>query len=252
MRKAAGFAAAVLASASTSNASAQSAEAVHASAPAGSARSASPRDLGSATISAGERAPADGSSAVRPVLPGEYGSWLYGSANADPASLAGGELAVSQQLSLVLEGAHNSFDPRLSGMRSGLRLHLMPPQSSFQMSLAGGGLTDLGGSSGAWTEVDASQAFARFQIAGSLRMTRFVGDFADQQSLTGRAGASYDFHWARVGVDYAFERGLASRAAILPWMAVPVGQRSVFRATGAVPVAGDNVFPVRFSYIGNF
>lgn len=113
MRKAAGFAAAVLASASTSNASAQSAEAVHASAPAGSARSASPRDLGSATISAGERAPADGSSAVRPVLPGEYGSWLYGSANADPASLAGGELAVSQQLSLVLEGAHNSFDPRV-------------------------------------------------------------------------------------------------------------------------------------------
>ena len=250
--RAVGLAVTAIVGASTLTASAQSAGEVSGSAPADAARRRLQVDKGSASSSTGGRAPTGGSLAFRPAMPGEYGSWLYGTASADPASVAGGEFAVSRQLSLVLEGAHNSFNPRLSGMHSGLRLYLMPPQSSFQMSWAGGGVRDFGGSSGAWTQFDASQAFARFQIAGSLRMTRFVGDFEGQQSLTGRAGASYDFRWARVGVDYAFERGLVSRAAILPWMAVPVGHRSVFRATGAVPVAGDNVFPVRFSYIGNF
>lgn len=202
-----------------------------------------------------ERPPAGGASfRLRPTLQGDFGTWAYAPSTPgrSVASVVGGEVALTSRLSLVLEGAQDGFNPGVSGMFAGARLHLMPTDSHFQMSLAAGGLRDMARSPGAWTEVSASENVGRFRFAGSLRVTRLYGDLEAQQLISGSAGASVDLRWARVGVDYAFERGIVSRAAILPWVAVAAGRRSTFRITGAVPLSGDNVFPARFSYIGSF
>src|SRR5689334_18380383 len=94
-----------------------------------------------ATIEEIMRLPA-GAAEVRPrlVMPGELGTLSYA-----PPALGGGlplvttaETALSSRVSMILEGASDSFDPRYSGAAAGLRFHLLPKESPLQLSVAGG------------------------------------------------------------------------------------------------------------------
>jgi hypothetical protein len=112
--------------------------------------------------------PPVGAAELRPrlVLPGEFGTLSY----APPAIGGGmplvtaGEAALSSRVSVMLEGARDSFDSQFSGAAAGLRLHLLPKESPLQLSVAGGGVRRLigsmfdpyVGSTGLFSQINAS------------------------------------------------------------------------------------------------
>ena len=202
-----------------------------------------------------DRPPA-GSAAMRLrlVLPGDYGTWAYSPA-ADGVAIpvVGGEIALSSRWSLLLEGATDPIGHRFSGMASGLRLHLMPLASSLQLDLSGGFSEDLGGASGAWSELHLSDDVGRWHFMGDLRAAALSGGLATQPALSGSTGAAVDLLPARLGIEYAFQRGRETRSAVLPWVGVPAGNGHVtFRAGPVLPLNGASAFPARVSVAGNF
>ncbi len=192
---------------------------------------------------------------LRLSLPGDYGTWAYVPSrfgvNAVPVT--GGEIALTSQLSLVLEGAADPFDHRFSGAATGLRFNFLPRTSPLQLSLAGGVLQDLAGGRGVWGQFAMSEELGRFHLATALRASSLSGELGREQLLNGSAGVAYDLLPVRLGVEYAFDRGPANRSAVLPWVAVPTKNgRVTFRAGPVVQINGANAFPARASVAGNF
>jgi hypothetical protein len=207
-----------------------------------------------ATNDEADRARAGGASLrLRLVLPGDYGTWAGAPSKLGATSVAvvGGEIALTSRVSLLLEGAAEPIN-HLSGMASGLRLHLLPFTSPLQFDLSGGFERDLTGSSGAWSQLDFSDDFGPFHVMGALR-DRTPGGLAAEPALSGSTGAAVDLRPARVGLEYAFARGRSSRSAVLPWVGVPTADGHVtFRAGPVLPLHGASAFPARFSVAGNF
>jgi hypothetical protein len=202
------------------------------------------------------RAP-EGGAAIRPrlILPGDFGTWAF----APPrfanfaVRVTGGEIGLTSRLSLVLEGADDPFDHRFSGMASGFRLHLLPIGSSLQLSVAGGLTKDLSGASGLWSQLAASQDLGRWHWAGALRASALAGAGEGGPTLAGSTGIAFDLLPARLGLEYAFERGRESRSALLPWVEVPTANEHVrFRAGPQLQLHGSNPFPAHVSVAGNF
>ncbi|HEX3773570.1 MAG TPA: hypothetical protein VHV51_03845 [Polyangiaceae bacterium] len=192
---------------------------------------------------------------LRLVLPGDFGTWAYApsSFSRDSVPVTGGEIGIGSNLSLVLEGAADPFDHRFSGMASGLRFHLLPPESTLKLSVAGGFTQDLSGARGLWSQLALAEQFGRWHFAGALRASQVYGALGGEHLLGGSAGAAFDLLPVRLGLEYAFERGRAQRSAILPWIEVPTkNQHVTFRAGPVLQINGANAFPARVSVAGNF
>jgi hypothetical protein len=191
----------------------------------------------------------------RLILPGDFGTWAYTPERFTNFSVrvTGGEISLTSRLSLVLEGADDPFDHRFSGMASGLRWHLLPIGSRLQLSVAGGITRDLNGASGLWSQLALAEDLGRWHLAGALRTTTLASESGRQEALAGSGGVAFDVMPVRLGLEYALERGLDSRSALLPWVEVPTKNEHVqFRAGPVVQLNGANPFPARFSMVGNF
>jgi len=185
-----------------------------------------------------------GAAEVRPrlVMPGEFGALSYA-----PPALGGtmplvtaAETALSSRLSMIFEGARDSFDPRFTGAAAGLRLHLLPKESPLQLSVAGGvaqpliGLL-LGpyvGSTALFTQINASYDVGRLRFTGLLRATSSSG--VNVSSIGGAAGVSYDFRPVRVGIEY-FSIGdkAGPRSALSAWVGVPLASERIWLRASA-------------------
>jgi len=200
--------------------------------------------------------PAEGRATIhlRLSLPGDYGTWAYVPARfgVNSVPVVGGEIALTSQLSLVLEGAEDRID-HLSGAAAGLRYNLMPLESPLQLSLAGGVVQDLSGARGVWSQFAMSEELGRFHLATALRASELSSSFAREQLLGGSAGVAYDLLPVRLGLEYAFERDRETRSAVLPWVEMSTPSRRVsFRAGPVFQINGANAFPARASVAGNF
>jgi hypothetical protein len=191
------------------------------------------------TIEEVMRAPV-GAAEVRPrlVMPGELGTLSYA-----PPALGGSlplvtaaETALSSRVSMILEGARDSFDPRYSGAAAGLRFHLLPKESPLQLSLAGGvaqpliGLPlggSLVGSTALFTQINASYDIGRWRFTGLLRATSSSG--ANLGSIGGAAGVSYDFRPVRVGIEYfsVQDKAAGPRSGLTAWIGVPLANERI-------------------------
>lgn len=192
---------------------------------------------------------------LRLTMPGDYGTWAYTPSRfgSDSARVVGGDIALGSQLSLVLEGADDPFDHRFSGGAAGLRYSFLPFASPLQLSLAAGVIQDLAGAQGMWGQFAMSEQLGRLQLAAALRASSLYGAFGRERLVSGSAGVAYDLFPVRLGVEYAMERGLENRAAVLPWLEMSTkSQRVSFRAGPALQLNGANVFPARASVAGNF
>ena len=198
-----------------------------------------------ATIEEVMRPPA-GAAEVRPrlVMPGEFGTLSYA-----PSARGGGiplvtaaETALSSRLSMIFEGARDSFDPRFTGAAAGLRLHLLPKESPLQLSIAGGiaqplirlpSLDPYVGPTALFTQINASYDVGRFRFTGLLRATSISG--LSVSSFGAAAGVSYDFRPVRVGVEYFLAADKASlRSALTAWVGVPLANERIWlRASAA-------------------
>lgn len=197
-----------------------------------------------ATIDEALRLPV-GAAEVRPrlVMPGEFGALSYA-----PPVLGGGvplvtaaETALSSRVSMLVEGARDSFNPQLSGAAAGLRLHLLSKESPLQLSVASGVAQPLIGTmvSGAYvgaaslfTQINASYDVGRLRFTGLLRATSNNG--VNVASIGGAAGVSYDFRPVRVGIEY-FSIGdkAGLRSALSAWVGVPLANEHIWlRASG--------------------
>ena len=201
--------------------------------------------------------PAEGRATLhlRLSMPGEYGTWAYLPSRfaSDSARVIGGDIALTSQLSLVLEGAEDPFDHRFSGAATGLRWNFMPFASPLQLSIAAGMIQDLAGARGEWSQFAMSEQLGRLRLATALRASSLSGPVGREQLLSGSAGVSYDLLPVRLGVEYAFDRGLENRSAVLPWVEMPTkGGHVAFRAGPVLQLNGANAFPARASVAGNF
>jgi len=201
--------------------------------------------------------PPVGAAEVRPrlVMPGEFGTLSHA-----PSPVGGGiplvtaaETALSSRLSMIFEGARDSFDPRFTGAAAGLRLHLLPKESPLQLSVAGGvaqpliGLL-LGpyvGSTALFTQINASYDVGRLRFTGLLRATSSSG--VDVSSFGAAAGVSYDFRPVRVGVEY-FSAGDKSgpRSALTAWVGVPLANERIWlraSTTATMPTTSSDDSP---------
>ena len=190
--------------------------------------------------------PPVGAAEVRPrlVMPGEFGTLSY-----SPSALGGGiplvtaaETALSSRVSMIFEGARDSFDPRFTGAAAGLRLHLLPKESPLQLSIAGGIAQPLirlpsfdpyVGPTVLFTQINGSYDVGRLRFTGLFRATSSSG--VDVASFGAAAGVSYDFRPVRVGVEYflaADKTGL--RSALTAWVGVPLANERIWlRASAA-------------------
>ena len=196
-----------------------------------------------------------GAAEVRPrlVMPGEFGTLSYA-----PPALGGNlplvtaaETALSSRVSMILEGARDSFDPRYSGAAAGLRFHLMPKESPLQLSVAGGVAKPLIwlplagsdiGSTALFTQINASYDVGRLRFTGLLRATSSNG--VDLSSIGGAAGVSYDFRPVRVGIEY-FAAGdkAGARSALTAWFGVPLANERIWlRASAAATMGGGFLY----------
>ena len=191
-----------------------------------------------------------GAAEVRPrlVMPSELGALSYA-----PPALGGGmplvtvaETALSSRVSMIFEGARDSFDPRFTGAAAGLRLHLLPKESPLQLSVAGGmaqpliGTPLLGayeGSTGLFTQINASYDVGRLRFTGLLRASMSTG--GDLSSIGGAAGVSYDFRPVRVGIEY-FSIGdkAGSRSALSAWVGVPLANERIWLRASTTATKG--------------
>jgi hypothetical protein len=191
-----------------------------------------------------------GAAEVRPrlVMPGEFGALSYA-----PPPVGGGlplvtaaETALSSRVSMILEGARDSFDPRFTGAAAGLRLHLLPKESPLQLSVAGGVAQPLIGtplwgpylgSTGLFTQVNASYDIGRLRFTGLLRATSNSGVIVTP--IGGAAGVTYDFRPVRAGIEYFFIGDKAgARSALSAWVGVPLAQERIWlraSATATMP-----------------
>jgi hypothetical protein len=196
--------------------------------------------------------PPVGASELRPrlVMPGEFGTLSYA-----PPALGGGiplvtaaETALSSRMSMIFEGARDSFDPRYSGAAAGLRLHLLPKESSLQLSVAGGvaqplvGLPSLApfvGSTALFTQINASYDVGRLRLTGLLRATSSAG--VNLSSIGAGAGVSYDFRPVRVGIEY-FSVGdkAGPRSALSAWVGVPLANERIWLRASATTAKGSD------------
>jgi hypothetical protein len=205
-----------------------------------------------------------GAAEVRPrlVMPGEFGALSYA-----PPVIGGGlplvtaaETSLSSRVSMIFEGARDSFDPRSTGAAAGLRLHLLPKESPLQLSVAGGvtqpliGTTLSGayvGSTALFTQINASYDVGRLRFTGLLRATSNSG--VNVASIGGAAGVSYDFRPVRVGIEYfAIGDKAGQRSALSAWIGVPlVNERLWLRASASATQGGpeDNTERRGFLYL---
>ncbi len=194
-----------------------------------------------------------GAAEVRPrlVMPGELGTLSYA-----PPALAGGlplvtaaETALSSRVSMIFEGARDSFDPRFTGAAAGLRLHILPNESPLQLSVASGvaqpliGTPSLGtleGSTVLFTQINASYDVGRLRFTGLLRATSRSG--VDVSSIGGAAGVSYDLRPVRVGLEY-FSIGdkAGPRSALSAWVGVPFANERIWLRASATATMGGSV-----------
>jgi hypothetical protein len=201
-----------------------------------------------------------GAAEVRPrlVMPGEFRTLSYA-----PPTLGGGlplvtaaETALSSRVSMILEGARDSFDPRYSGAAAGLRFHLLPKESPLQLSVAGGvaqpliGTPLLGayeGSTGLFTQINASYDVGRLRFTGLLRATSSSG--VNVASIGGAAGVSYDFRPVRVGIEYFSigDKG-GRRSALSAWVGVPLANERIWLRASATATK-DNTERSDFLYL---
>lgn len=206
-----------------------------------------------------------GAAEVRPrlVMPGEFGTLSYA-----PPALGGGiplvtaaETALSSRVSMIFEGARDSFDPRFTGAAAGLRLHLLPKESPLQLSVAGGvaqpliGTPLLGpyvGSTALFTQINASYDVGRLRFTGLLRATSSSG--VNVSSIGGAAGVSYDFRPVRVGIEY-FSIGdkAGPRSALSAWVGVPLANERIWLRASATAhegiATGETTTRSGFSYL---
>ncbi|MET0592799.1 MAG: hypothetical protein ABW133_08880, partial [Polyangiaceae bacterium] len=191
-----------------------------------------------ATIEEAMRLPV-GAAEVRPrlVMPGEFGALSYA-----PPVLGGGlplvtaaETALSSRVSMMFEGTRDAFDPRPTGAAAGLRFHLLPKESPLQLSVVGGvaqpliGTPVLGayeGSTGLFTQINASYDIGRLRFTGLIRAT--ASDGVNLASIGGAAGVSYDLRPVRVGLEYfsAGDKG-GPRSALSAWVGVPLANERI-------------------------
>jgi hypothetical protein len=191
-----------------------------------------------------------GAAEVRPrlVMPGELGTLSYA-----PPVLGGGlplvtaaETALSSRVSMNFEGARDSFDPRFTGAAAGLRLHLLPKESPLQLSVAGGVARPLfgtplwgayEGSTGLFTQINASYDVGRLRFTGLLRATSSSG--VNLSSIGGAAGVSYDLRPVRVGIEY-FSIGdkAGRRSALSGWVGVPLANERIWLRASAATTRG--------------
>lgn len=197
-----------------------------------------------ATIEEVMRAPV-GEAEVRPrlVMPGEFGTLSYA-----PPALGGGlplvtaaETALSPRVSMIFEGARDSFDPRYSGAAAGLRFHLLPKESPLQLSVAGGmaqpliWLPSFGpyvGTTALFTQINASYDVGRWRFTGLLRASSSSG--TDLTSIGGAAGVSYDLRPVRIGIEYfsAADKS-GSRSALSAWAGLPLANELIWLRVSA-------------------
>jgi len=192
---------------------------------------------------------------LRLSLPGDYGTWAYVPSRfgSNGVPVVGGDVALTSQLSLVLEGAGDPFDHRYSGAAIGMRYNFMPLRSPLQLSLGGGVLQDLAGARGTWGQFAISEELGRLHLAAALRGSELFGAMGREQLLAGSAGVAYDLLPVRLGLEYAFERNRETRSALLPWVEMSTPSRRVsFRAGPVFQINGANAFPARASIAGNF
>jgi hypothetical protein len=204
-----------------------------------------------ATIEEVTRLPVGGAE-VRPrlVMPSEFGTLSYA-----PPALGGGlplvtaaEMALSSHVSMIFEGARDSFDPRLTGAAAGLRLHLLPKESPLQLSVAGGVAQPIIGtmSSGSYvgptalfTQINASYDVGRLRFTGLLRATS-TND-VNVTSFGAAAGVSYDFRPVRVGIEYFSAADKAGpRSALTAWVGVPLANERIWLRASATATNPDD------------
>jgi hypothetical protein len=194
-----------------------------------------------------------GAAEVRPrlVMPGEFGTLSYA-----PPPLGGGlplvtaaETALSSRVSMIFEGARDSFDPRFTGAAAAFRLHLLPKESPLQLSVASGLAQPLigtplsgahVGSTGLFTQVNASYDIGRLRFTGLLRVSSNSG--VDVSSIGGAAGVSYDFRPVRAGIEY-FSIGdkAGPRSALSAWVGVPLANEHIWlRASATMPTGSSD------------
>ena len=217
-----------------------------------------------ATIDEVKRLPV-GAAEVRPrlVTPGEFGALSYA-----PPDVGGGlplvtaaETALSSRVSMMVEGARDSFDPRSTGAAAGFRLHLLPKESPLQLSLASGvaqpliGTPVLGayvGSTVLFTQINASYDVGRLRFTGLLRATS--SSDVNVSSIGGAAGVTYDLKPVRVGIEYfSFGDKAGLRSALSAWVGVPLANERIWlRASTTAMKSGrreDNTERSDFLYL---
>jgi hypothetical protein len=203
------------------------------------------------TIEAVTRPPVGGAE-LRPrlVMPGEFGTLSFA-----PSALGGGiplvtaaETALSSRVSMIFEGARDSFDPRFTGAAAGLRLHLLPKESPLQLSVAGGIAQPLirlpssdpyVGPTALFTQINASYDVGRLRFTGLLRATSISG--VNLASFGAAAGVSYDLRPVRVGVEYfsAVDKA-GQRSALTAWVGVPLANERIWLRASATAMKGGH------------
>jgi hypothetical protein len=149
-------------------------------------------------------------------------------------------------------------------MESGLRIHLLPVESPLQVALTGGVTRPFTTMDNARRGADDPVRFfgqmnvayeaGRLHLAGALRTSSPTYDVAAQYILSGSVGAGVDItRRVRVGFDYAFERGMITRSALMPWVGLSDATgRFALRASAAVPIDLNTPFSAMISLVGTF
>lgn len=127
------------------------------------------------------------------------------------------------------------------------RLHLSPKESPLKLSVAGGLAQPLSGTplfgayegtTGLFTQINASYDIRRLRFTGLLRATSSSGV---NVSSFGAAGVFYDFRPVRVGIEY-FSAGdkAGRRSALSAWVGVPLSNERIWLRASATATNGGH------------
>jgi hypothetical protein len=168
-----------------------------------------------------------------------------------PIRVAGGEVGLTDSLSLSLYGATDVTATQFSAMNAAFRLRLLPEMSAFQLTAFSGFAQDAEGGGGPTAGLATGVSWGKLRAAWTVRgFTPLTGP-ASQPRVSSDAAITYDLSRVTFGVQQTRQLFAGSRSLSAAAASVSLKPAEGWRLTAtSSSIFGGKATPLRVSIFG--